>query len=59
MPESTELNASEELEDQLLAQSECFSTCCADKTKTYQPTNKIILSSMANNGKYGISLIHG
>ena len=58
MPESTnseveqdEANASEELEDQPLDQSECFSTCCADKTKAYQPTNKIILSSMANNGR--------
>ena len=33
------------------SKSECLSSCCTDKTKPYQPTNKIILSSMARNGR--------
>ena len=31
--------------------TECLSCCCADKTKAYQPTDKAILSSMANGGR--------
>ena len=31
--------------------TECLSCCCANKTKAYQPTDKAILSSMANGGR--------
>ena len=36
-----------ELDDHELdeTETECLSACCTDKTKAYQPTNKVVLSS--------------
>ena len=31
--------------------TECLSCCCVNKTKAYQPTDKAILSNMANGGR--------
>ena len=32
-------------------ESECLSPCCTDKTKSYQPKNKAVLSTLARKGR--------
>ena len=49
--EEEESSISEERETHSEKESECLSVCCKDNSRPCQPGNKIIISSLSNNGR--------